>query len=312
MSFRPRMTAFTEGVSLLEPLAWRAFDGIVADFWQASGKAGGGGYYLSPDPRIVIFLDEVEHAVDLKSPPTGGAMPPAPTGRAIFVPAGVPIWSRFSTDAQFRHVDLHFHEDRLQAQLVARLGMDAAFAALRAPVILGRSPEAEALAALLATEITNPRNHDFYAETLVQGIVAAILPLEAGGRARGAQASGPQTGTTQTGGGLGTLQLRRVLAYLEENLHRRVAVGELAEAVGLSESWFAHAFKRETGQTPLQWQMRRRIERAQRLLAEPAIPVAEIAAATGFADQAHLTRVFRSLTGSTPAAWRKSSAFCSD
>lgn len=302
MSFRPRMTAFTEGVSLLRPLAWRAFDGMVADFWQAEGKAGGKGYYLSPDPRIVIFLDEINHALDLKGAPAGSPKTHRPMGRAIFVPAGVPIWSRLCADEHFRHVDLHFREESLQARLVARLGAESATAALRAPVILERSPEAEALAGLLAEEISRPRNHDFYAETLIQGIVAAILPL---GQSR-APSAAPIGGY---GNGPGTAQIRRVLSYIEENLDRRVTISELAGAVGLSESWFAHAFKRETGQTPLQWQMRRRIEWAQEMLGEPANSVADVAAATGFADQAHLTRVFRSLTGSTPAAWRRNGAF---
>ena len=294
MSFRPRMTAFTQGVSLLQPLAWRAFDGIVADFWQAHGKAGGSGYYLSPDPRIVIFLDEIDHALDLTGAANAGGRAARPMGRAIFVPAGVPMWSRLCADGSFRHVDLHFHEESLQSRLIARLGMDAAFGALRAPVILDRSPEAEALAALLAEEIRRPRNHDFYGETLIQGIVAAILPLASG---------------AMPAAGANTPQIRRVLSYLEDNLHRRVPIGELAQEVGLSESWFAHAFKRETGQTPLQWQTRRRIEWAQQMLDEAGASVADVAAATGFADQAHLTRVFRNLTGSTPAAWRRNRRF---
>ncbi|TMV72421.1 AraC family transcriptional regulator, partial [Thioclava sp. BHET1] len=41
------------------------------------------------------------------------------------------------------------------------------------------------------------------------------------------------------------------------------------------------------------------------LLRDAAQSVAAIADATGFADQAHLTRAFRQQTGATPAAWRR-------
>ena len=87
-----------------------------------------------------------------------------------------------------------------------------------------------------------------------------------------------------------------------------MTVADMAATVGLSESWFAAVFKQTTGQTPLQWQLAQRIARAQRMLAESALTVADVAAQLGFSDQAHLTRVFRQITGETPAAWRRMQA----
>jgi AraC family transcriptional regulator len=51
--------------------------------------------------------------------------------------------------------------------------------------------------------------------------------------------------------------------------------------------------------------MARRLDRARRLLAETAMPAKEVAAACGFADQAHLTRLFARRFGVTPSAFRK-------
>ncbi|CAM3704376.1 AraC family transcriptional regulator [Cereibacter sphaeroides] len=78
----------------------------------------------------------------------------------------------------------------------------------------------------------------------------------------------------------------------------------MAQVVGLSESWFTRLFRDTTGVTPLQWQLRQRVELAQTLL-EENLSVAEIADRLGFSDQAHLTRVFRQVTGQPPGAWRR-------
>jgi transcriptional regulator GlxA family with amidase domain len=50
--------------------------------------------------------------------------------------------------------------------------------------------------------------------------------------------------------------------------------------------------------------VRRRIERAQEMLARSNLPLSEIALATGFSDQSHLARLFRQLVGTTPGQFR--------
>lgn len=51
--------------------------------------------------------------------------------------------------------------------------------------------------------------------------------------------------------------------------------------------------------------MKARVERAKNLLKKGDTPLASVAVGLGFADQAHLTRVFRKIVGTTPGAWRK-------
>lgn len=52
--------------------------------------------------------------------------------------------------------------------------------------------------------------------------------------------------------------------------------------------------------------MKERIGRAKAMMAYGAVALADIAEATGFFDQAHLTRVFKFVVGVTPGAWMKS------
>lgn len=76
-------------------------------------------------------------------------------------------------------------------------------------------------------------------------------------------------------------------------------------ALGLSLSYFSHAFKASTGLAPYQWQLQARIQRAQALLLSASKSLDDATEATGFADAAHFTRMSRKLTGATPPAWRK-------
>jgi AraC family transcriptional regulator len=84
------------------------------------------------------------------------------------------------------------------------------------------------------------------------------------------------------------------------------SIAEVAAACQLSRSYFTNAFRQTTGQTPHQWVVAQRVQRARELLVSSQLPLAEIAAACGFADQSHFTRVFSRATGLPPARWRRS------
>jgi AraC family transcriptional regulator len=105
-------------------------------------------------------------------------------------------------------------------------------------------------------------------------------------------------------GTLTRIQLNRAIEFMEENLDKRLGLIDVARAVGLSATHFARCFKQSTGSAPHQYLMRCRVERARRLLVETENAIAQIAFTCGFAHQEHLTRVFRRLSGETPARFR--------
>lgn len=106
-------------------------------------------------------------------------------------------------------------------------------------------------------------------------------------------------------GGLPSWQLRRVTGHIEANIARPIRVETLASLVGLSVGHFTAAFKASTGETPHSYVIGRRVRLAQRLMLETDEPLCQIACACGFADQAHLTRLFGARVGQTPLRWRK-------
>jgi AraC-like DNA-binding protein len=106
--------------------------------------------------------------------------------------------------------------------------------------------------------------------------------------------------------GLTSRQRDAALEFVESNLAADPSVADLARASSMSISSFARAFKRTLGVPPHQWLLRRRIEKAKRMLRSSNEPLADIAVACGFADQSHLTRVFVRYVGATPRRWRNS------
>jgi AraC-like DNA-binding protein len=77
---------------------------------------------------------------------------------------------------------------------------------------------------------------------------------------------------------------------------------ELAGAVGANKFVLLRSFRRELGTTPHSYLTRLRIERARTMLAQGVAP-REVAAASGFADQAHLNRHFKRIVGLTPGEY---------
>ncbi|MCW5707595.1 AraC family transcriptional regulator [Shinella sp.] len=292
MNYQHAMTCHTEGIKVLAPVKWRSLDGLVGVFWDAEGYSGARGYYLSPDPRIVIFFNDVSPHIKMTNREGGMIEHSRPMTRAVYVPAGVPLWTSFTSAHRFSHLDLHLHKDRMLRFLSPAVGTSAALAALRRPVEIQDVGAIETLAGLLVDEVSNPAKHALYAESLVGTIVSGLLDIQdLGGE--------PQNGR------LTQAQMNRLVARVNARSDGRLTVAEMAETVGLSESWFANVFKQTTGKTPLQWQLGKRIDLAQKLLVESELTIADIAAQLGFSDQAHLTKAFRQIAGETPAAWRR-------
>jgi AraC family transcriptional regulator len=100
-------------------------------------------------------------------------------------------------------------------------------------------------------------------------------------------------------------QAKRIVQHIEDNLDRALPICELAGATGLSTSYFTRAFKGTFGQAPHAFILDRRVDRARREMLEGHEPLAHIALSCGFADQAHLARIFRRAMGIAPSAWRR-------
>lgn len=104
-------------------------------------------------------------------------------------------------------------------------------------------------------------------------------------------------------GGLAPWQLRRAQAMIEANIDGNIGLASVADECRLSASYFARAFTRSTGKPPHMWLTDRRVDRAKELILKSSL--ADVAAACGFADQAHFTRVFAANVGTTPSRWRR-------
>lgn len=109
-----------------------------------------------------------------------------------------------------------------------------------------------------------------------------------------------------TGMALTTAQRQRVLEFLDANIAKNFSLADLATAAGLCEHTFPPRFKTSFEQSPWQFVLARRVERAMALIRDRELSLAEIAFVTGFSDQAHMTRVMKKLTGQTPGHVRRS------
>jgi AraC family transcriptional regulator len=106
-------------------------------------------------------------------------------------------------------------------------------------------------------------------------------------------------------GGLASWQKRRVVELFQEHLDGELKLATLAEECRLSVSHFARSFRKSFGTSAHRYLILHRVEIAKVLLSETNSSLVEIAAQTGFSDQAALTRTFANVVGATPGKWRR-------
>jgi AraC family transcriptional regulator len=107
-------------------------------------------------------------------------------------------------------------------------------------------------------------------------------------------------------GGLSGPARRRVLDFVDAHLDGAdLSLPRLAAEAHLSEFHFARMFRLSMGCTVHDWVAGRRLARARALLRDTALPLADIAAACGYAGASHLSRHVKAATGATPGQWRR-------
>lgn len=126
-------------------------------------------------------------------------------------------------------------------------------------------------------------------------IVSRIITLHAATDA-------PATGRTKSP--LPKWRLKRVTQFVDAHLAETITLADMAGAAGLTRMHFAAQFRVATGMRPHEYLLRRRITRAQELLALPGASLVDVALSVGFQTQPHFTTVFKRFTGQTPHRWR--------
>src|ERR1700684_485623 len=106
-------------------------------------------------------------------------------------------------------------------------------------------------------------------------------------------------------GGLGSARLRRIKELVRAKMEDDLSLDEMAQSVGLSTAHFARMFRKSTGETPHQFVLRQKLERAKRMLRAPDARVLDVAIACGFKTQQHFAQVFRDVWGVSPTEYRE-------
>jgi AraC family transcriptional regulator len=106
-------------------------------------------------------------------------------------------------------------------------------------------------------------------------------------------------------GGLSPTRLRRVTELVHARIGDDLTLNEMAESAGLSVAHFCQMFRKSTGESPHQFVLRQRVERAREMLRAAEARVLDVAVACGFKTQQHFARVFRRICGASPTEYRQ-------
>jgi AraC family transcriptional regulator len=218
-----------------------------------------------------------------------------PPGGMFMMPGGMDFGVR--VDATLQSLHLYLRRAVLEEVAGDLVGGDPAHVE-----ILSRFGDSDPLIERLMLGVRDVLYDDdpsatVYVDYLARAIIARLIRRHSSV----ALARGPATASTRNG----SRQIGNAIDFMEANLEHSLDLPKIAEATGLSPSHFARRFRSMVGVAPHQYLMQIRIDRAKRLLSETDRGIAEIAFACGFANQEHLTRLFKRSCGLTPAGFRK-------
>jgi AraC family transcriptional regulator len=203
----------------------------------------------------------------------------------------------------YRHVERWIRADDLHylSIVISDAALTAACDGINGEVELqpiGRLVDArvDALAAAVNAErIAGFPSGRLFLDSVEQALAAALVDSHA------VQPRSPR----RYRGGLGGPRLRRIQELVQANMEGELTLHEMSQSVGLSTAHFSQLFRQSTGESPHQFVLRQRVERAKEMLQAAEMRVLEVAVACGFKTQQHFARVFRRVCGVSPTEYQR-------
>ncbi len=244
-------------------------------FWSRDG--GGDIHYVKPAHHTLSIYLQGGHGVsEIGQPDVNGG-----PGAICVLPAGHE--SHWYNTAHVGVLHVYFDDNHLQA-----LGVDPVNALRQ--VHFGRDPLLRTLGNGLITDLQWSAVSDaMVLEYMVSSMLARLMAQPVSGR---------------SGRGLSRAQLGCIERRLQSYTEQQCRLTDLAAEAGLSVRQFSRAYRLSTGITPGQRMLDIQTDRVKAMIGQ-GVPLAEIALATGFSSQSHMSRRFRQQTGVTPGAWRR-------
>jgi AraC family transcriptional regulator len=193
-------------------------------------------------------------------------------------------------------LQVYLRQSVYEAAVNEMYGADAS-STLIVPRFAILDPFLEQMAIATATALRERREDGLYIESLAQMIAVHLAATHSSRSRRGVH---PQVAAS-----LPSWKMRRLMEFIEANLDGDLSLERMAGEVDISPLYLPRAFKTAFGQSPHQYVLSRRIERAKDLLRGTGEPVVEIALACGFSSQSHLSNWFVRVVGVSPAVYRK-------
>jgi AraC family transcriptional regulator len=276
------------------------WDGLCADAYRVPREVESDQATAAPDLTLLVYRGGPMHVERRQAQGSwrGGDMyqgdlvlswgpSPAYEGRA---------WSLSTLPTQI--LNLH-----LSRELVSRVAQEVVGVELARLELIDQvgfqDPLLSQVALALWRELDQPAPAgSLYAQSAAQLLAVHLVRHYSESRARLRAVPPPPHGLTER-------QLQHLLEFIREHLSEPLSLDTLAQQVGFSPYHFARLFRQAMGASLHQFVLRQRLQRAQQLLEQTELPLAQVALACGFAHQSHLTKMFKEQVGCTPRAYRR-------
>ena len=209
----------------------------------------------------------------------------------VFVPAGVALTADFLVDGDVSYTAVLFTPSPLMTEVATTMAVD--------PMVNFRHRVLEQSLANMSREVARPDNlFDMLAEGWT---LQALAHLSREGQGRSRE-------QTRSVGGLSRANRTRLEEYMRVHLSDAITLNDLAQISGMTTRHLSRAFRASYSETPMQYVVALRMEKATRMLTETRVPVTEIALDCGFSHAQHFAASFSKAMGCSPSEFRRRSA----